>query len=163
MGPQSHTINKVDVTVKHPGFARHLFLLSTAARASQGMGSYAQMIRIGECEKCYHSLLGTVTLVTSLSRISLSVEGFPPSSSFVQHSCGVKRSSFIRSSTTSGMADSDSFRVGRHRTQREGKQERVSATPLHKRVVLCLATQACWRAERTLQTECGKETLLHVM
>ena len=47
------------------------------------------------CEKCYHSLLGTVTLVTTLSRISLCVEGFPPSSSFVQHSCGVKRSSFV--------------------------------------------------------------------
>ena len=39
-------VTVVDVTVKHPGFARHLFLLSTAA--SQGMGSYAQMIRIGE-------------------------------------------------------------------------------------------------------------------
>ena len=77
--------------------SRRTFLDSTTAPLIQSrvLATLPQhSVARGGCEKCFHSLLGTVTLVTSLSRISLSVEGFPPSSSFVQHSCGVKRSSF---------------------------------------------------------------------
>ena len=46
---------------------------------------------------------------------------------------------------TVDMSRRRAFATGRGERER---QERVSATPLHKRVVLCLATQACWRAER---------------